>query len=146
MLCVMATRSYGLDNRCLLNSMEEPNSLCISSIQPNICRASEIIKGRSSSNTDNSDLKNTTMVSTSSSFVLQKPNYPSNSEQFRGIVLGPRTEAHYGEDPQATCVDTVRKHFIARGFSKKTAEILSKAWRSRTNKHYQSARRLVGLV
>lgn len=96
-LCIMATRSYGLENRCLLNSMEEPKSLCISPIQPNICSASESIKGRSSSNTDNSALENTTMVSTSSSFVVRKPNSPSISEQFTDIALRPRTETPDGE-------------------------------------------------
>lgn len=49
-----------MENRCFLISMDEFKSLCISSIQPNIGNASESIKGRSSSNTDNSALENTT--------------------------------------------------------------------------------------
>lgn len=137
----MTTRSYGLENRCLLNSMEEPKRICIFSLQLKICSASESIKGRSSSNTDNSALENTTMVSTSPSFVLRKPNSPSNSVQFTDIALRPRTEASDEEDSQTSRVDSVRKRFITRGF-KKTAEILSKAWRTKTNKQYQSAWRL----
>lgn len=141
-LCVMATRSYGLKNRCFLNSMEKSKSLCFSSIQSNIGSASKSLKGRSSSNTDNSALENTTMVSTSPSLVLRKPNTPPNSEQFTDIALRSRTKASNGKDSQASRVDSVRKRFITRGFSKKTAEILSKAWRTKTNKQYQSAWRL----
>lgn len=111
-------------------------SRCISSIQPDIGSASESIKGRSSSNTDNSALENTTMVSTSPSLVLQKPNTPLNSEQFTDIALRSRTKASDGEDSQASRVDSLRKRFITRGFSNKTAEILSKAWRTKTNKQY----------
>lgn len=122
--------------------MEEPKSLCISSIHPNICSASESIKGLSSSNTDNSNFENTTMVPTSSSFVVRKPNSPSFSEEFTDIALRPRTEAPNGEDTQASRVDSVRKRFITRGFSKKTAELLSKAWKTKTNKQYESAWKL----
>lgn len=77
--------------------MEEPKSFCIPSIHPNICSALESIKGRSSSNTDNSALENT-----SPSFVLQKPNFPSNSKQLTDIALRPRTGASDGENPQAS--------------------------------------------
>lgn len=118
--------------------MEEPKSFCIPSIHPNICSALESIKGRSSSNTDNSALENT-----SPSFVLQKPNFPSNSKQLTDIALRPRTGASDGENPQASRVDSVQKRFITSGFSKTTAEILSKALRTKTNKQYQSAWRLL---
>ena len=142
MLRVLATGSHGLENRCFFNSMEKPKGICVSTVQPNISCSSESNKRQPSSNFNYSSLENPTMVSTGSSSVLQKPDSASGDRQLVDSTLRQGTESPIGENPQISRLDSVRRRYIARGFSKGTAEILSKAWRTKTSKQYQSAWKL----
>lgn len=142
MLRVLATGSHGLENICFINSIEKPKGLCVSTVQPNISCSSESKKRQPSSNFNYSSLDNPTMVSTGSSSLLQKSESASCDRQLVDSTLRQGTESPIGENPQISRLDSVRRRYIARGFSKGTAEILSKAWRTKTSKQYQSAWKL----
>lgn len=117
-------------------------AFCVPTIQPNICCSSESVKGQSSINTDNSLLEDSTMVSTGSSSVLQESNSSPCGEQHVNTTVRQKTDSPVREDSQINRVDSMRRRYITRGFLNKTAEILSKAWRTKTNKQYQSAWKL----
>jgi hypothetical protein len=124
-----------MENQCFLNFVEKPTSLRIFLLQFDYTSTTEGLQRQVYTTSSNTTLDDSTLVPPGSRVVMHDSFAVAKTKQNTDSTTRSGEVAPFGENTSTCHMDSLRKRFENKGFSKRATELLCKSWPSKTNKH-----------